>query len=198
MKVSDLQRLLEQLGTLLETAGAKVATVSELKTVREAMTPLSQLSLKEFATFLVKAQAAPDGEAASRSPRSSRGGSATKPSGGGAIDLNSTIQEVCRLYDRAADPATTEELIAEKTAPLKQLSKDNLVMVAEAIELMGMRAKKKDEIATAIRQRILARKGATQRAGLIDRPATTPGGGNAETTRQTFPLQDGTPVAPGG
>jgi hypothetical protein len=70
-----------------------------------------------------------------------------------------------------ADPAVTGEQIDALVGRLGGLTKDGLVTVADAIDLKGMKAKKKDDILGAMRQRFHARKGATQRAGLIDRPA---------------------------
>lgn len=70
----------------------------------------------------------------------------------------------------AAEPSTTDAVIDQQTTSLGLLSKDGLVAVAEGIQLMGMKAKTKDAIVAAIRQRIRARRGATERAGLIDRP----------------------------
>jgi len=50
------------------------------------------------------------------------------------------------------------------------LKKDDLVKVADAIELFGMKSRTKNEIIEAITNRILDRKGAAIRRQLIDRP----------------------------
>jgi hypothetical protein len=178
MKVADLQQILANLGPLLETCGTKAASVAELRMVRDGLAPFSQLSLKDFAGFLAKAEAFSRGDVPVKPPR---GGGAGGTGGGGGgragakaavkVDVNAVVQQVRALYNQAAAQSTTEEVIATQTAPLDQLSKDGLVVVAEAIELMGMKAKKKEEIAAAIRQRIRARRGMSQRVELLDRPA---------------------------
>ena len=69
----------------------------------------------------------------------------------------------------------TAEYAADLGGRLAGLKKDDLVAISEKIGMAGMKAKTKDKIQEAIRDRILARKGAGQRAALIDR--ATDGGG---------------------
>jgi hypothetical protein len=173
VKVSDLQKLLADLEPLLTTCGTKAAAITDLKKVREGLAPFSQLSLKDFAGFLARAEAYSRGEVPVKPSRGS--GSRPKPGVSPKVDATVLAQQVRALYDRAGHPSTTDEQIDSQTAELGQLSKDGLVIVAEAIGLLGMKnAKKKADIVAKIRQRILARKGTTQRAGMIDRPGSQP------------------------
>ncbi len=189
MNVSDLQQILAALGPLLEPFGVKGTSLADLKTIRDGLAPFSQLSLKDFASFLGRAHAYSRGEVPIKPPRG--GGSGAKPTARTAVDVSAIAMEVRGLYDRASDPATTVEMIEEKTAQLNQLNKESLVIVADAIELRGMKAKKKDDIAAAIRQRIRERKGATQRAGLIDRPSP-PGIPSGDAAGQIRPMTSST------
>jgi hypothetical protein len=173
MKVADLQQILVDLAPLLGTCGVKPAALADLKKVREGLQPFSQLSVADFASFLDRAETyRRNGEVPTKALKGGTGRTGARTAGRATVDANAVAQQVRALYDRAADPSTTDEHIDQQTAQLGQLSKDGLVTVAEAIELLGMKAKKKDDIVTAIRLRIKARRGATQRAGLIDRPAS--------------------------
>jgi hypothetical protein len=70
---------------------------------------------------------------------------------------------------------TTEASIDAVLARLGTVDKKGLVTVAEAFELRGVSSKAKAAIVAAIRQRIIARKGSSQRVGLLDRQAPVPG-----------------------
>jgi excisionase family DNA binding protein len=63
----------------------------------------------------------------------------------------------------------TREHIDAAAAKLASLSKPDLMLIAESLGMVGTHLKSKTALQEAIRDRILARKGATQRAGLLDR-----------------------------
>lgn len=158
MKVSDLQDLLTHVGHLLESAGGRGA--AELAEFRESLQPFRDFTAKEFSKQLVKL-ANPD------QPKPKAGGRKGKA---GAVDLDALQRQVQHLYASAPDQSTTIEQIDEAMQRLEPLTKDALVMVAESIGLVGMKnLKKKADIVSAIRQRIVARKGTAQRANLLDR-----------------------------
>jgi hypothetical protein len=167
VKVADLQQHLGDLGRLLETSGAR-GVAADLAAIRDGLTPFRDQSLKAFADFLIKAEALSRGGPlpAVSPPRTSRG-AARAP----AVELGPLTAEVKRVYDQAGDPAVTNDHIEAALAPLSGLTKAALEAIAEAVELKGMKSKTKDSILNSIRARILTRKGAAQRAGLIDRPA---------------------------
>jgi hypothetical protein len=85
-------------------------------------------------------------------------------------DPEAIAAEVKDLYERAAEPAVTEERMREACDKLGGLSKDGLVRLADAIGLFGMKSKKKDGIVLEITNRLLDRKGAVIRKELINRP----------------------------
>ena len=80
------------------------------------------------------------------------------------------LREVEGLYAQAADPSTTVEQIEDAMRRLEPLTRDAVVKVAEAIELVVTKGKSKKDVVAMIRQRILGRKGSAQRVNLIDRP----------------------------
>jgi hypothetical protein len=84
--------------------------------------------------------------------------------------------EARELYDRVADPAVTEEAMEAMVSLLDRLSKDGLVTVAKALELKVTKNKTKADITEAIRRRFYSRKGASQRAGLLDPPSSESNG----------------------
>src|SRR5207302_1039680 len=90
-----------------------------------------------------------------------------------APNVEELTQQVRDLYGRAADPAVTTEHIDALAAQLKKLDKGALVSIAEALELKGMKSKKKDDIVGAIQRMITERKGAAQRVALMHKELTT-------------------------
>ncbi len=175
MKVADLHKHLDDLGRFLKEAGASAAIVNDLKAIGEGLKPFADQPLKAFADFLVRA------EAYAREGIVSTGKGTKKPGARNAsktpsADCEALAREVRDLYDRAANPAVTVELIDALQGKLAGLTKDNVVLIADTIDLKGMKSKSKNDIVGTIVQRIKARKGATQRAGLIDR---IPSGGAA-------------------
>jgi hypothetical protein len=122
-------------------------------------------------------------------PRKGGRGTRPRPSGPAAApDPQDLARQAHDLYERAADPAVTTAQIDGLVGQLGGLKKAGLVTVAEAVGLKGMKAKTNEEIIQAIRQRIVSRKGAAQRAGLIDRPVL----------EEPATPATGTPVGPEG
>lgn len=161
MKVSDLQVILLRLDELLQTAGGK--RPGELAAFREGLEPFRDLTIKRFAAELRRLT---DPDKADHPPALPRKSKAGKTSG---LDVDEIAREVQTLYFRAAAPETTIDMIEETAKRLESLTKDALVKVAEGIELIGMDHKKKGSIVVAIKQRILSRKGASQKVSRIDR-----------------------------
>jgi hypothetical protein len=178
MKVADLQQHLADLGRLLEASGARTVA-ADLAAIHDGLAPFRELPLKGFAEFLTRAEAyRRGGEVPIRPPKggSGRRGPETGARKPGPPDVEALAREARDLYERAADPSVTEGKVEDLARRLGGLAKDGLVTVAEATGLKGMKSKKKDDILGVIRQRILSRKGSSQRVGLIDRPApTSPG-----------------------
>ena len=194
MNVAALQQLLDDIGRLLATAGVRHSTVDELADFREGLTPFRELPLKKLISLLVQGDAAERGAPSPRGGRQSRGRSQDRP------DAGALGREIQSLYERAADPAVSEADIDALAARLTPLTKDGLIAVATAIELKVAKSKSKDQIIREIRQRILARKGAHQRAYLLGHPSEvqaepvpavegdgTQSGGGVQPTPHVFP-----------
>jgi hypothetical protein len=157
MTVQDLRDTLTQLVGLLQAADAKAATTRGLTEFVAETASFGDLTLKAFVKLAE----------AGRPPAAPKAKSPTKAK----ADPAALAAEVTDMYERAANPAVTEDLIRTACGRLGALTKDPLVRLADGIELFGMKAKKKDDIVAAITERLLDRKGAAIRRGLIDRPA---------------------------
>ncbi len=190
MNVADVQQHFAELARLLRAAGAAKAS-DELGAVQRCLEPFRSLTVKAFADFLARAEAYSRGEvpltpSRARGPRAAGGTPA-----GTKADEPTLASAVRALYDQATSPSVTAEQVTELGSQLQGLSKDSLVRVAEGIDLKGMKSKSKGAIVQAIQQRILARKGSFQRAGLIDRPAGEDPASAAADTR--IPAPTGVP-----
>src|ERR1700722_18332811 len=73
MKVADLQQHLADLGRLLEAAKAP-NVVADLAAIREGLAPFREYSLKDFASFLPRAEAFSRGEVPVVAPKRQRTG----------------------------------------------------------------------------------------------------------------------------
>jgi hypothetical protein len=164
--VRELRETLTRLTGLLQAADAKAATVKGLTEFVESITAFDDLSLKEFAKLAEAARAPADAK-----PTGGRKSSGAKTT----ADAGAVSQEVTSLYERAAEPAVTEEQIREACGKLGTFKKDALVNLSEGIGLFGMKAKPKDDIISAVTARLLDRKGAAIRRQLIDRPPPSVG-----------------------
>jgi hypothetical protein len=172
MNVADLRQHLADLSKLLASSAAK-GVASDLTAISDGLAPFRELPLKEFAAFLVRAEAFSRGEVPItpvKKPRSGASGSSTKMQAADSPDVAALVLEVSDLYGRAADPSVTHDAIDSFVKRLSQLNKTGVQAVAQAIELKVPKSKSAKDIISAIHQRIVARKGSTQRAGLLDGP----------------------------
>ena len=163
MTVQDLRETLTQLVRLLEAADAKKGTVTGLNEFIEATSGFGDLNLKAFVKLAEVGRTPP----APRPPAPRRGGA--------KVDPAAVMAEVRALYERAAEPNVTEEQVRAACDRLGGLTKGKLVELADSIGLVGMNAKKKDEIVAGITNRVVDRKGAAIRRQLIDRPVSADG-----------------------
>lgn len=162
MTVNQLRETLDQLSGLLRAAGAKATTLNDLSEFVETTVPFGDLTLKAFVKL------AETGRTPS-TPRPPRTTQARQPK----TDPEAVKSEVKGLYERAADPSVTEEQMRAACGRLGGLSKDALVRLADSMDLLGMRVKRKDDIVAGITDRLLDRKGAAIRRQLTDRPASS-------------------------
>jgi hypothetical protein len=174
MNVADLQRHLTDLRRLLEAAGVKGAVITDLEAIGDGLVPFQHHSLRDFAGFLVRAEAFSRGEVPVTPPRSRRTTTAPRPRGKQKApppDPAALAQEAKRLYDQATDPAITADMVDTLATRLGELSKAGLMTVAAVLELKVAKSATKDDIVKAIPRWIMDRKGSYQRAGLLDKPA---------------------------
>ena len=182
MTVADLQRLLTDLARVLETAGASRTPSAEVTALAGHLEKFRDLRLKAFGDLLDRVSL--DGAAA---PRPSTGGG-RRPAAGPTVDAGPVALAAKDLYDKAADPAVTDQTVTDLFARLDALGKDGLVQVATAISLKGMTSKNKGEVKAAICNRIEERRGKRIRSQLVDRPPTPP--------PVTNPFRPSEPVVP--
>lgn len=71
------------------------------------------------------------------------------------------------LYDRSGDTSVPMAEIEQTLKPLDGMDKPGLLRVAQAMELAGMKAKSREAIAQAIKQKVLDRRSSAQRERMI-------------------------------
>src|SRR5262245_32557837 len=110
MNVADLQRHLAELRRMLEAAGVKGAVISDLDAIGEGLRPFQQHSLRDFAGFLIRAEAFSRGEVPVTPPKGRRPSATPRPGAkpkSPLADPTTLAQEAKRIYDQAADSSVT-------------------------------------------------------------------------------------------
>lgn len=171
MNVADLQQHLRDLSRLLEASKAKEVG-KDLATIADGLTPFQAMKLADFAAFLRQAQEyAATGIVPATHTRANRGGggrkAAVKP------DAAEVAQRIRQLYDSASNLSVPMENIEGELRPLTALTKPGLLQVAQALELRVPGKMKVDQLRQLIRQQVLDRRGASQRAGMTSLPGAT-------------------------
>jgi hypothetical protein len=164
MIVHDLRQHLADLSKLVDSAGGKAAA-KDLASAADALAPFGAQSIAEFGRFLGMAhEYHTTGKltAPAKPARASRAKAKADPA-----EVATTIRG---LYDRSGDLSLAMEQIDAELAPLAGLTKPGLLVVAERMELAGMKAKKVNEIRAAIRQKILDRRSSAQREQMTAQP----------------------------
>lgn len=87
-----------------------------------------------------------------------------KNTGGQPADLGKRIRA---LYDRSGDVSIPMSEIESTMAPLRQIGKSQLLLVARDMELVGMERKSATQISQAIKQKVLDRRSGAQRSKMI-------------------------------
>ena len=166
MKVADLEQYFRDLVKLLHAADGK-KTAIELSKVVEGLQPFRDHDLVQFANFLARAEGysrtgiVPVVESKSASRPKAR----AKPK----ADFSVLQAEVVSLQNTASSPGVTIELIDELVSKLGVATKGDLLPIADAIGLVGLKNKKKPEIINAIVSRIRSIKQSAMRTSIIDR-----------------------------
>jgi hypothetical protein len=167
MKVSDLQQYFTDLAKLLNATDCKKST-AEITKIAEGLRPFQAFELGDFASFLIRAEeySRTGLMPVAASKRASRSRAPAKPN----PELAALRSEVLHLYGSASSPGVDMQLIEALEPKLGALSKDDLLAVAEAIDLVGMKSKSKAQISSAIVNRIRSIKQSSIRTAISDRP----------------------------
>jgi hypothetical protein len=165
VKVADLQQHLVDLAKLLDASGAK-GVATDLNAIQTGLTPFRDVPLRTFADFLVRAEAysrdpVPIVPPKTRQPRASTSRKAK-------ADPAEVVERLRQLYERSGDPSVSTEELDQGLRLLGDLTKDGLLQVADALEIKGLSKKKVPEIREAVRQKVFNRRGASQRASMVD------------------------------
>jgi hypothetical protein len=148
MNVADLQEYFHNLGLFVNKSGGAKLT-ADLDDLQRSLAPFAAMTVKEFADFLTGKQ--PPVKAAKPAK--------VKPN---AEDLANHVR---RLYDTINEPTVNNESVETVLGQLDKLTVADLKVVAGKIEYRVSK-EKKPQIIEAIRNRILGRRGAHQRAGM--------------------------------
>lgn len=173
MKVADLQQHLMHVRQLLEAAGAGSKITSDIISIGQGLQPFREFGLKEFADFLIRAEAYSRGEVPIAPSKKGKGTPKTTTQAATKPDVAALAAEAKQLYEQASASSTTLEMIEHLASRISGLDKKGLTEVAMAIDLKIASSTTKPAILQAIRNRIIDRKGSFQRAGLLDRPTET-------------------------
>jgi hypothetical protein len=158
MKIQHIVKHLADLADFLAEAGG-AGMARELRSLCEGLGPYGMMTTNEFLKT-IQAKAA---EAKPRPTRSAARANST------SANASAIIDEIRQIYARAGDPSLSSEAIDNGIGRLAGLKKADIVAAAEAVGLAGMKSRTIAAIVQEIRQRILARRGAVQRAELADR-----------------------------
>lgn len=167
MNVADISQHLADLARVIDKSGGKTVA-RDLHAIAEGLTPFAEQTLTAFSLFLAKAHeyhttgtlTAASKPARKTSPRAPRV----------KADPMEIAAAVRTLYDRANDLSLTTEFIDSELNRMNGLTKDGLLKVCDAMELVGMKSKKVPDIQAAIRQKVIDRRGTAQRAAMLDEP----------------------------
>jgi hypothetical protein len=166
MTVNQLETTLRQLAVLMEAVEGKQQGVRDVRDLADRLAPFARLSLREFADFLVKAEAYSRGDLESvfGKPKPARSGRPAKA----PANPDRIPEAIARLksqYDRALDSGVTTDTVNDAVDPLSSFTKPELEQVALGCGFQ-QKFKKKDDILTALKKWILQRKGSFDRASI--------------------------------
>jgi hypothetical protein len=164
MNVGDLQRYLALQADFLRAAKAG-KVVQDLQLVADRLAPFAGHSLEVFFAFLEKAHTYDTTKMLAVTPhKAGRSKAPPKPK----LDPTAAARQARDLYDRAVhlpEADFTREL--DQLNALASLTKNDLLKIAESLELFGLKNRKKDEIFDQIRDKIVKRRGSAQRAEMV-------------------------------
>jgi hypothetical protein len=166
MNVDALSNFFNRAADLMEAAGAK-GTPDEVREMARTLGVFGELSLKQFAEFLVKAEAFSRGDLESVFPKPKEKKPRTPKTPKAAPDpekVPNATRTLQTLYERALDPSVTEASVSNAIEPMEDFKLDELKRIAVDCGFKQKFANKK-AVLDALRKWILGRKGAFHRAG---------------------------------
>jgi hypothetical protein len=164
MNVAHLRQHLDELARLLDLADGGKKVVGDLRAITEGLAPFDGQTLPQFAGFLARAHGYDTTGKLTAPAKPARAPRAAKPKADPA-ELARLIRE---LYDRSGDRSLPMEEIEAGLQPLAGLPKAGLTTVCQALEIRPVSKWKLDDYRAAIRQRVLDRRSAAQRAAMIE------------------------------
>ena len=157
MRIQELQAALGSLAQLLGAAGANKQS-SELRAFADALAGFEAASLPELIKYAELGRKP-------KAEKTPRGGAKVK------VDFAETVSKFQAMYRNSAGGEVTPAQVEVECAALKALTKVQIVAVAEAIEIYGMKSRKKEDVIHKISTCLLDQLGAAARRGMVDRPA---------------------------
>jgi hypothetical protein len=167
MKVSDLQQYFTDLARLLNATDDK-KSAGKISGIAQLLQPFQDYDLGDFANFLMRAEEFNRTGLIPITP--SKPTSRAKASAQPKPELAALRSEVLHLHGSASSPGVDMQSIEALGPKLGALGKADLVAVAEAIGLVGMKSKTIPQISTAIVSRIRSIKQSSIRTAISDRP----------------------------
>lgn len=168
MKVHDIQQYFSDLARLMQSTDAR-KTAAGLEQIARGLEPFRGHDLEAFAGFLKRAE---EYDRTGKLPVviKATAGTRTGSPPRQISDISAIREEVKLLYSRAGSAGAEEiEAISKTLQPLK---KDELVAIAQAIELVGVERKTKADILNQVVSRIRSIQQSAVRTAIIERPGT--------------------------
>jgi hypothetical protein len=169
MNVGDLQRYLSLQAQCLEAAKAAKAA-KDLQAVADQLGHFTQYDVETFSAFLQRAHTYDATGVLPVAPLKPARGKAKAPAAP-KLELPAALDRVRRLYEHAVHLSSEEfQQELDRLQGVGKLAKNDLLKVAEALELFGLKNRKKDDILAQIQAKIVNRRGTAQRAEMVFPP----------------------------
>ncbi len=160
MKVAELQSFLNNLADPIEASGGK-SCAGDLRRAAHGLTPFAQLTVAQFADFLVTA------ETYARTGVVPVGGRGRGSAKGPSVDRDKVVaaaQELLTLYEQALDAELTYAQIASTVKRIGgRLNKDETIQAAKEVGITHTLKTKKQAL-EELERKIVQRKESLERA----------------------------------
>ncbi len=160
MRVAELQQFLRSLVEPLNASGANKAILADLELACAGLEPFRGQSIKEFASFLARAEEFDRTGVLASAAKPTRTPRASTPKAP-KMSTADALAALHSLYDRAGDDDMTHSAIQIEVKKLDALSKGDLDAVA--LEFGLSKAKTKKDALAAFERKIADRRASHQR-----------------------------------